>query len=114
MAQVHGRNSKKLRSRQRERIDETLTAIVRAEEAAKEGKGKAALVEDDWEHIQLQGLVNPNSFDLFLTWYAFGGTERGISLTELIALPADIIKDFQYILGQLSQIRSAETYGKPS
>jgi hypothetical protein len=61
-----------------------------------------------------KGLVNPDNFDLFLMWYAFGGTERGIGLLELTQLPADTITDFQYILRRLSEIRSIETSDKPS
>ena len=64
--------------------------------------------------MEMEGLVNPDNFDLFLMWYAFGGTERGIGLLELTQLPADKIVDFQYILRRLSEIRSIETSDKPS
>ena len=54
----------------------------------------------------MQGLIRSENLDLFLAWYAFGGTERGIGLTELMTLDAAIIADFSYILRRLGELRA--------
>lgn len=100
-----GRSVKKLRSRQRERVTDVLTAIVRSENEQKNGT-TPTIDQEDWERIEKEGLIHDANLNLFLTWYLFGGTERGISLSELMTLPADVIADFTYIFRRLGEIRS--------
>lgn len=58
------------------------------------------------EQIEREGLIRPESFDLFLIWYSFGGQQQGLSLTEIMTLDAALITDFSYILRKLAEIRS--------
>ena len=107
MAQVNGPCRKKLRSRQRERIEETLTAIAKAEADALANKNKPfpILSEDDLKRIELEGLIKPEHLELFVTWYCFGGLEKGMSVTELRTLPGPLIADFSYLLRELGRYR---------
>ena len=108
MAARHGWLRKKLRSRQRDRIEEALTAIAEAEADALANKHKATpvLSEEDVRRAEHEGLIKGEHLDLFLTWYGFGGLEKGISLSELMTLPGDLIADFSYLLRELGRLRS--------
>jgi hypothetical protein len=107
VAALYGRCSKKLRSRQRERIEETLTAIAEAEADALANKRKPLplLTEDDMKRVEMEGLNSPEHLELFVTWYCFGGLEKGISLSELMALPGPLIADFSYLMRELGRYR---------
>lgn len=53
------------------------------------------------------------SLDLFMNWYTMGGMNRGITLTELMEMPAWLLRDFKYLLGKYNQIkRDKENYRK--
>lgn len=57
------------------------------------------------KRVEFDGLINPEHLDLFITWYGFGGLEKGISLSELITLPGPMISDFSYLLRELGRYR---------
>ena len=63
------------------------------------------LTEEDMKRIDYEAFVKPEHLDLFLTWYGFGGAEKGISLTEIMTLPADVITDFSYLMRELGRYR---------
>ena len=51
------------------------------------------------------GLCREEHLDLFVTWYQFGGLQHPPGLQELMAMPADLLKDFGYILSVLGRQR---------
>lgn len=106
MATQRRRHLKKLRSRQRKLVNETLTAILEAEEDAKDkGKPGKLLTEADLKRVESEGLIKPEHLDIFVTWYAFSGMEKGLSISEILTLPAELLTDFKYLLRRLSELR---------
>ena len=55
------------------------------------------------DRAEREGLTNFANLNLFLLWYQMGGSEHGLSLSELAKAPASMIKDFLYLLGRLSK-----------
>lgn len=56
----------------------------------------------------LEGLIDEAHFDLFITWLAFGGPERGLTPLELLEMPLDMVTDFRYLLRELGKHRRRE------
>lgn len=53
----------------------------------------------------LQHLQRPESLDLFLLWRALGGMNQGVTLSELLTLPAWLTTDLRYLLARLGAAR---------
>jgi hypothetical protein len=56
---------------------------------------------DEMEKVEREGLCKEDSLDIFLTWYTFGGVNRGLSMTEILEMPLWLRKDMRFILGQM-------------
>ena len=53
------------------------------------------------------------SLDIFLTWYTWGGMNRGLNLTEIVEMPAWLMKDFRYLMSRFRKIKAGkEAYKK--
>ena len=63
------------------------------------------LSEEDMKRVEIEGLINPEHLELFVTWYCFGGMEKGISISELMTLPVALVADFSYLLRELGRYR---------
>lgn len=86
-------------------------AIVEAEEELKSDKDKPPLtlaeIREKAERKEIEGLCNLVSVDIFSTWYAFGGMQRGLSVDEVLSMPAWLRQDFSFIVGVISETREA-------
>ena len=51
------------------------------------------------------GLCRAESLEIFAVWQRYGGMEKGLSLTEIVNIPAWLRKDFDTILGALGKER---------
>lgn len=79
---------------------------MEAEEEAKDGKSKPFIpTEDDFKRIEMEGLIRPEHLNIFVTWFAFGGLERGLSINDILTLPAELLEDFKYLTRRLGEIR---------
>ena len=63
------------------------------------------------------GLVEDENLELFVLWHAWGGMERGVSLTEIADLAnrpgsAALVKDFTYLVGRMSKLRKRQEFFK--
>jgi hypothetical protein len=71
-----------------------------------------APVSDDEEEItpekmeaaERDGLCDNRNLTLFATWYALGGSERGLTLGEIKNMSAAELKDFGYMLRVVGRI----------
>lgn len=50
-----------------------------------------------------EGLTDFANLDIFLLWYQMGGSEHGLSISEISTMSASMVKDFLYLLGKLSK-----------
>lgn len=98
-----GRQLKKLRRRQRELIHDTLDAILDGED--RDEDAPEWITEEDLARAEREGLIDPAHLDLFVTWYFFGGPQRGLSPQEIADMPAAMRRDFVFLLGKLGQKR---------
>lgn len=51
------------------------------------------------------GLCRDESLEIFAVWQRYGGLEKGLSLTEIVNMPAWLRRDFDTILGMLGKER---------
>ena len=59
-----------------------------------------------------EGLCDEANLEVFITWYAFGGAQGGISPQEANDMPSTRRRDFLYILGKLSEERKLRKKAK--
>ena len=57
------------------------------------------------QRAEREGLQDPASLSIFLTWYQLGGPQHGITLTEAITMPAELRNDIFYLLRELHRMR---------
>ena len=57
------------------------------------------------EQEESEGLSNPLSLDLIQTWYILGGAQSPPTLSELLTLPAWLLRDVRYFFTQLGEAR---------
>lgn len=62
----------------------------------------------DLEKEKLDGLCNQASRELFLTWYMFGGLQRGFSLDEVLNAPAWLLQDFAFFISYTGKERERQ------
>lgn len=82
--------------------------MVAAEEkrkAKEEEPGSDLITAEELAAAERERLIDPAHMDLFLIWYQFGGTERGLSPLEIAAMPAAMIADWQTLIGMLANAR---------
>lgn len=53
---------------------------------------------------ELRGLCRQESLEIFAVWHRYKG-DQGLTLTEIIAMPAWLRKDFDTIFGSLGKER---------
>lgn len=97
-------------------MDELVRGIVDVElEDDDKPKPPKSLDQLDKELLEKEkdGLCDEAHLDVFITWYAFGGAQGGLTPMEAAAMPAAMRKDFLYILGRLSEERKARKKTKP-
>ena len=85
-----------------------MRAIAEAEEDRKakpETDNDDEITAADLADAERQRLIDDAHLDLFVTWYQFGGQERGLSPMEIAAMPADLLSDFQTLLAMLGRER---------
>lgn len=86
-----------------------MRAIAEAEEDRKakpaDDDSDAEITASDLADADRQRLIDDAHLDLFVTWYQFGGQERGLSPMEIAAMPADLLSDFQTLLAMLGRER---------
>jgi hypothetical protein len=56
------------------------------------------------ERAERDGLCDDSNLGLFVRWYAFGGSERGLLLSEIESMSAARIKDWSYLLRETGRI----------
>lgn len=74
-----------------------------------------AITPDALAAADRAGLINEDNLELFVLWHAWGGMERGVSLTEIADLAnrpgsAALVKDFTYLAGRLSKLRKRQEF----
>jgi len=62
-----------------------------------------SLDEDVLNQSDREGLTDFSNLDIFLLWYQMGGSEHGLSISEISTMSASMVKDFLYLLGKLSK-----------
>ena len=85
-----------------------MRALVAAEERRKEKNDEPAndmITAEELDAAERERLIDPAHMDLFLIWYQFGGTERGLSPLEIAAMPAAMIADWQTLIAMLANAR---------
>ena len=84
---------------------------------AKEDRSKAPLTPDELrrkaKEQELDGLCNPVSLEIFITWYTFGGAQAGLSPTEVLSMPAWLRQDFSLIQNYIADERDRVERYKP-
>lgn len=111
MALPHGRRLKKLRRRQREAVEQLADAIIDAEEKRDaEDNAPPLITQEAMDRVEREGLCREESLEVFMSWFTFGGLERGLSLTEILEMPLWLRKDFRYILSRISTRRRERKY----
>lgn len=60
-------------------------------------------LEEEGARAEREGLTDFANLNLFLLWYQMGGSEHGLSLSELAKAPGSMVKDFLFLLGRLSK-----------
>lgn len=61
------------------------------------------LDEETLNQSEREGLTDFANLDIFLLWYQMGGSEHGLSISEISTMSASMVKDFLYLLGKLSK-----------
>ena len=82
-------------------------AILDAENAPDDAGQKISRA--DLEKAELEGLQDPASLTIFLTWYQLGGVQRRIEAAEMPALRNDIF----YLLREMNRMGNAARAPKP-
>ena len=59
------------------------------------------------------GLCDPANFDLFVSWYTFGGIQHGMTPMQVAEMPAAMRQDFTTILGRIEKERKRRPKKKP-
>lgn len=90
-----------------------MTALADAEQRARDDTEKPArLTKEDVQRADRRGLIDEGSLDVFVTWWQFGGMEKGLSLIEIVQMPAALRSDMLYLLGELGKIRKGRRKAK--
>lgn len=105
------RSGKIARRCQRERVDDTLESLIQDDDDAD------IITPDALAAADRSGLVDEENLELFVLWHAWGGMERGVSLTEIADLAgrpgsAALVKDFTYLSGRLGKLRKRQAFFK--
>jgi hypothetical protein len=68
------------------------------------------LSPEDLERAELEriALCDEASLRVFGLWYQFGGMRRPLTPMEAAEMPADLAKDFVYLLGRIRQLADSE------
>lgn len=86
-------------------------AIVDAESRSDDKRLPQILDEEQESQTpkpRMQRLNNPQSLDIFASWYAFGGLSNGMTFTEIMTMPTWLRKDLLLILKVLGERRAAK------
>lgn len=71
----------------------------------------SVITQADLDAKNKDGLCNPISIELYFTWQSFGGgMGASLSLSEILAMPSWLRKDFRYLhrlIGEIRQDREA-------
>lgn len=59
------------------------------------------------------GLCDPANFDLFVSWYTFGGIQHGMTPMQVAEMPAAMRQDFTTILARIEKERKRRPKKKP-
>ena len=62
-----------------------------------------SLDEEVLNQSDREGLTDFSNLDIFLLWYQMGGSEHGLSISEISTMSASMVKDFLYLLGKLGK-----------
>jgi len=95
------RRREKKREAQRQLVDDTVDALLDAQERKDDDYDPLALAPDD-SH---EGLCDEGNLKLFTEWYALGGLQQGIALGDFVEMPATMRKDFLTILRRMNRRR---------
>lgn len=57
-------------------------------------------------------LSKPEHLDLITTWWNLGGMNRGITLTELLTLPDDLVSDVEKFMAEYGRRKRAREGSK--
>lgn len=84
--------------------------MLDAEEKAKKDHDKQELpslkeLQAEAENKDREGLSNPASRIIFQRWRQFGGMEHGLSLDDCMNQPEWLLRDFEYIIGEMEKAR---------
>ena len=84
-------------------------AIVEAEAEAKADKPRPPLTYEQKlakdQQAEREGLCNAESLDIFQTWFLFGGMQRGLSIEEVLCMPAWLRQDFVFMTTTIADER---------
>lgn len=64
------------------------------------------ITEADLERAELERIVlcDEANLHVFRLWYQFGGMKRPLTPMEAAAMPADLARDFTYLLNRLREL----------
>jgi len=71
------------------------------------GGDDGPISEADLAAAEREGLHDEAHLDLFVTWLALGGPQRGLSPLEVAAMPAGMVQDWLYLTRKLGEARRA-------
>lgn len=83
-----------------------MAAIVEAEEAGDDAKGKTLeITADDLERVELEGAIDPAHLRPFLLWHMTSEMPNGIGLMEAYSMPEEYATDVIYFLSIMRKER---------
>jgi hypothetical protein len=74
-------------------------------DAGREDSGDTDILQQLDDFKEDLGLCSMRSLDIFVNWYVWGGMTRGLSLTEIIEMPAWLLKDFRYLMQKYTSMK---------
>ena len=95
-----------VRRRQRDDVRAVLRSLVEAEERDKDEDEPAEfLTKADLERVEREFVCDMAHLQVFLDWYTMKGPYGGLTLTEVLAMPATMRQDFRYFMRVMSEQR---------
>lgn len=73
-------------------------------------RGADFLTEDDLTRAEREkvALCDEANLQVFAVWYEFGGMKRPLTPVEAASMPADLAKDFAFLLRRMRQLADNE------
>lgn len=67
------------------------------------------ITQEELDAKEREGLCDLRSVEIFFTWRAFGGMASNLSLTEILAMPSWLRRDFLFLSKLIGRMREDRT-----